>query len=119
MSKSANSIDVHVGRRVRGRRLAVNMSQEKLAGKLGITFQQVQKYEKGTNRIGASRLHHIAQILDVSVSYFFEGTGNESKYSKIKEADWITEFLSDPAAHELVKAFIKVQNPVEAMAAEE
>ena len=71
--KSPNPTDKHVGARVRMRRMMLSMSQEKLGDALGLTFQQVQKYEKGTNRIGASRLQHIAQILQVPVSFFFEG----------------------------------------------
>src|SRR5690606_13936188 len=70
--KSPNPIDIHVGSRVRLRRMMLGMSQEKLGEGLGITFQQIQKYEKGTNRIGASRLQHIARILSVPVSFFFE-----------------------------------------------
>src|SRR5580698_8657448 len=71
--KAPNPIDKHVGSRVRMRRMMLSMSQEKLGDALGLTFQQVQKYEKGTNRIGASRLQQIAQILQVPVSFFFEG----------------------------------------------
>jgi len=66
-------IDVHVGARIRQRRLSLGMSQEKLAKPLGLTFQQVQKYEKGSNRIGASRLFKIAGLLEVSVMHFYEG----------------------------------------------
>ena len=66
-----NPIDVHVGARVRLRRTLLGMSQEKLGQAIGLTFQQVQKYERGTNRIGASRLHELAQALEVPVSYFF------------------------------------------------
>src|SRR5918995_6585836 len=72
-TKSPNPIDRHVGSRVRMRRMLIGMSQEKLGQMLGVTFQQVQKYEKGTNRIGASRLQHIAGILGVSVDFLFEG----------------------------------------------
>src|SRR5580700_12222426 len=71
--KAPNPIDKHVGSRVRMRRMMLGMSQEKLGNNLGLTFQQVQKYEKGTNRIGASRLQQISQILQVPVSFFFEG----------------------------------------------
>src|ERR1700686_2055023 len=71
--KAPNPIDKHVGSRVRMRRLMLSMSQQKLGGALGLTFQQVQKYEKGINRIGASRLQHISHILQVPVSFFFEG----------------------------------------------
>src|ERR1700687_6073491 len=71
--KTPNPIDKHVGSRVRMRRMMLSMSQEKLGDALGLTFQQVQKYEKGTNRMGASRLQHIAHILQVPVTFFFEG----------------------------------------------
>ena len=71
-SRRANPIDIHVGSRVRFRRMLLGMSQEKLGEKLGLTFQQVQKYEKGINRIGASRLFDLAQVLGVSVQFFYE-----------------------------------------------
>src|ERR1700754_4274279 len=71
-SRRPNPIDVHVGRRVRFRRMLLGMSQEKLGEKLGLTFQQIQKYEKGINRIGASRLFDLAQVLGVSVQFFYE-----------------------------------------------
>lgn len=72
-AKTPNPIDVHVGGRVRMRRIEVNMAQQILGGHIGLTFQQIQKYEKGTNRIGASRLQQIGKVLEVPVSYFFEG----------------------------------------------
>lgn len=71
--KTPHPVDIHVGRRVRIRRVMREMSQTKLAEQLGLTFQQLQKYESGANRISASRLWHVAQILDVPVTYFFEG----------------------------------------------
>src|SRR5262245_5670491 len=71
-ARRANPIDVHVGSRVRFRRMLLGMSQEKLGEKLGLTFQQIQKYEKGINRIGASRLFDLAQVLGVSVQFFYE-----------------------------------------------
>src|SRR5436853_6692913 len=74
--KAPNPIDKHVGSRVRMRRMMLAMSQEKLGDALGLTFQQVQKYEKGANRIGASRLQQIAHILQVPVSFFFDGAPN-------------------------------------------
>ncbi len=74
--KAPNPIDKHVGSRVRMRRMMLAMSQEKLGDALGLTFQQVQKYEKGTNRIGASRLQQISHILQVPVAFFFEGAPN-------------------------------------------
>jgi len=70
--KNPNPIDIHVGNRVRMRRMLVGMSQEKLGEKLGLTFQQVQKYEKGSNRVSASRLYHMAMILGVPVQFFFD-----------------------------------------------
>jgi transcriptional regulator with XRE-family HTH domain len=73
LTKAPNPVDRHVGSRVRMRRMLIGMSQEKLGEALGITFQQIQKYEKGTNRIGASRLHHIARVLGVPVEFFYEG----------------------------------------------
>ena len=72
MASVPNPIDIHVGRRVRLRRTLLGMSQEKLGHALGLTFQQVQKYERGVNRIGSSRLYHLSQILDVPVSFFFD-----------------------------------------------
>jgi len=70
--KTPNPIDKHVGSRVRMRRMMLSMSQEKLGEHLGLTFQQIQKYEKGINRIGASRLHELSRVLDVPVSFFFD-----------------------------------------------
>src|SRR3954471_25011680 len=70
--KGPQPVDKHVGKRIRMRRLMSGMSQATLGGKLGVTFQQVQKYENGSNRIGASRLYHIAQVLDVPPAFFFE-----------------------------------------------
>src|SRR5215210_2579342 len=71
--KSPSPVDQHVGRRIRMRRTMIGLSQEKLGAALGLTFQQVQKYEKGTNRVGASRLLDIAGVLGVGVEYFYEG----------------------------------------------
>src|SRR6187431_2197672 len=76
IKKAPNPTDKHVGARVRMRRMMLAMSQEKLGDALGLTFQQVQKYEKGTNRIGASRLQQISHILQVPVAFFFEGAPN-------------------------------------------
>ena len=75
----SSKVDHHVGRRVRERRLALGMSQEKLADAIGIAFQQIQKYEVGTNRVAASRLWDIARILEVDVGYFFEGIQKRAK----------------------------------------
>jgi transcriptional regulator with XRE-family HTH domain len=78
-TKSANPIDVHVGNRVRLRRILLNISQEKLAEQLDLTFQQVQKYEKGSNRISASRLYRIAKILQVPVQFFFDNMSTSDR----------------------------------------
>ena len=72
-SDGPNPVDVHVGTRVRLRRTLLGMTQAKLSRAIGLTFQQVQKYERGTNRIGASRLYELSQVLDVPVSFFFDG----------------------------------------------
>ena len=79
-SRRPNPIDVHVGSRVRFRRMLLGMSQEKLGEKLGLTFQQIQKYEKGINRVAAGRLYNIAQALGVDVGYFFEGLYSDKAF---------------------------------------
>ena len=79
VKKNPNPIDVHVGSRVRMRRMLVGLSQEKLGERLGLTFQQVQKYEKGSNRVSASRLYQMAQILGVPVQFFFEELPEQAK----------------------------------------
>jgi len=108
-----NPIDVHVGSRIRVRRMMIGLSQEKLAGGLGITFQQVQKYEKGTNRVGASRLQQIAGLLNVPISYFFAEGDNSLlvKPTIVGEVDAITTFLSSQQGMDLNKAFVKLDNP--------
>lgn len=80
--RTANDVDAHLGRRVRQRRLELNMSQERLAELLGVTFQQIQKYEKGFNRIAASRLYAMTRALDVDITYFFEGLPKPKRGSK-------------------------------------
>lgn len=107
-----NPIDIHVGSRIRTRRTMLGFSQDKLAAGLGITFQQVQKYEKGTNRVGASRLQHIAAILNVPISYFFadENSPLLAKPNLVGEVDTITSFLSSQQGLELNRAFVKLDN---------
>src|ERR1700737_2070799 len=95
--KAPNPIDKHVGSRVRMRRMMLAMSQEKLGDALGLTFQQVQKYEKGTNRIGASRLQQISQILQVPVEFFFEGSPSVDGSGSAgvgASANYVSYFLS-------------------------
>jgi transcriptional regulator with XRE-family HTH domain len=129
--KSPNPIDKHVGSRVRMRRMMVSMSQEKLGERLGITFQQIQKYEKGTNRIGASRLQQIAVVLSVPVSFFFEGAPVADGGASLRESPspaYVSDFLATSDGLSLTKAFMKVKDPkvrrrivdlVEAIASEE
>ena len=114
--KAPNPIDKHVGSRVRMRRMMLGMSQEKLGNNLGLTFQQVQKYEKGTNRIGASRLQQISQILQVSVSFFFEGApanANGLRTDEMSEAPspaYVSDFLATSDGLALTKAFMRIDD---------
>ena len=113
-TKAPNPIDKHVGARVRMRRLLVGMSQEKLGTALGITFQQIQKYEKGTNRIGASRLQQISGVLGVPVSYFFEDAQGEALSNTgfaDKKGDYVADFLATSEGLQLTKSFMKVKDP--------
>jgi len=96
------------------RRKMLNMSQEKLAARLGITFQQVQKYEKGTNRVGAGRLYQLAHILQVPVSFFFPDSSPPRMASGMSEeigADYVMEFMSTSEAIELNRAFAQIRDP--------
>ncbi|MEL6435460.1 MAG: helix-turn-helix domain-containing protein [Pseudomonadota bacterium] len=113
--KLPNPIDVHVGSRIRLRRTMLGMSQEKLGEALGITFQQVQKYEKGTNRVGASRLQNIAAILNVPVSFFFEDAPGDrvSEGGQLAEnsSTYVVNFLSSSEGLQLNRAFVKISDP--------
>jgi transcriptional regulator with XRE-family HTH domain len=115
--KQPNPIDVHVGSRVRLRRMMLGMSQEKLGESLGITFQQIQKYEKGTNRIGDSRLQHIARVLSMPVSYFFEGAPGLGSASvpvdgsaDAPPTNYVVDFLSTSEGIQLNKAFVRIKD---------
>ena len=108
--KLPNPTDKHVGSRVRMRRMLLSMSQEKLGDALDLTFQQVQKYEKGTNRIGASRLHHIADILQVPVAFFFEDVPGRSKTKNDAPSPaYVSDFLATTDRLVLTKAFMQVE----------
>jgi transcriptional regulator with XRE-family HTH domain len=116
-SRRPNPIDVHVGGRVRFRRMLLGMSQEKLGEKLGLTFQQIQKYEKGINRIGASRLFDLAQVLGVSVQFFYEEAPAADASQLMangfgeKPAEGsIVEFLRSRDGLELNKAFVRISD---------
>ena len=109
--KLPNPIDKHVGSRVRMRRMMLGMSQSTLADGLDLTFQQVQKYEKGTNRISASRLLHISQILQLPVTFFFEGTPGQSKAKDdAPSLAYVTDFLATRNGLTLTKAFMKIKD---------
>ena len=116
-SRRPNPIDVHVGGRVRFRRMLLGMSQEKLGEKLGLTFQQIQKYEKGINRIGASRLFDLAQVLGVPVQFFYEEAPvGESQaampagFAEKPEENAIVDFLRSRDGLELNKAFVRISD---------
>src|SRR5262245_33362640 len=111
--KSPNRVDVHVGSRVRLRRMKLGISQEKLANALGLSFQQVQKYEKGANRIGASRLEQISRFLQVPAAYFFEGTSDTSGVAASEEDTrflaLVNAFASSPEGLRLVQSFTQIE----------
>ncbi|MBO1905595.1 helix-turn-helix transcriptional regulator [Microvirga sp. 3-52] len=107
--KSPNQIDKHIGGRVKARRILLGMSQEKLADALGLTFQQVQKYEKGVNRIGASRLLHMAAILDVNIEFFFEGVPG-LRAGGFSDDSLVAEFLTRSESDRLVRGFLKLKD---------
>lgn len=114
--KKPNPIDVHVGSRVRLRRTMLGMSQEKLGDALGITFQQIQKYEKGTNRVGASRLQNIASILNVPVSFFFEDapgdpSSGQTGMAEAESSNYVVDFLSSSEGLQLNRAFVRISDP--------
>ena len=114
--KMPNPTDKHVGSRVRMRRMMLGMSQEKLGDALSLTFQQVQKYEKGTNRIGASRLQQIAHFLQVPVAFFFEGAPELPAHSLGGAVDapspaYVSDFLATTDGLALTKAFMRIKDP--------
>ncbi|MFT4001217.1 MAG: helix-turn-helix transcriptional regulator [Rhizobium sp.] len=113
-AKVPNPIDAYVGSRVRTRRLMLGMSQERLAEQIGVTFQQVQKYEKGTNRIGASRLQAIAGVLAVPVAFFFQQDNtqplNTDGLGAISGLEDLSEFLTSKEGLSLNKAFMKIND---------
>jgi transcriptional regulator with XRE-family HTH domain len=110
--KNANPVDVQVGSRVRLRRMLIGMSQERLGELLGLTFQQVQKYEKGLNRIGAGRLFDIARILGVSIDYFYEGLmGAANRGNSESDASSpIVEFMSSSEGLQLALGFTRIKD---------
>ncbi|MGL4323650.1 MAG: helix-turn-helix domain-containing protein [Beijerinckiaceae bacterium] len=117
LKKIPNPIDRHVGSRVRMRRMLIGMSQEKLGEALGLTFQQVQKYEKGTNRIGASRLQDISGVLGVPVEFFFDGAphsvppGDQPQgFAESAGTAYVADFLSTSEGVQLNRAFVRIKD---------
>jgi transcriptional regulator with XRE-family HTH domain len=111
--KKPNPTDIYVGSRIRLRRNMLGMSQETLGEKLGITFQQIQKYEKGTNRVGASRLQAIASVLGAPVSFFFEGSPMEGGapgqgFAEDASSAFSLDFCTTPEGLQLNRAFVKI-----------
>jgi transcriptional regulator with XRE-family HTH domain len=107
--RAANAIDRKIGQRVRTRRLEIGMSQERLAELLGVTFQQVQKYEKGVNRIAASRLYDIAAALDMPAARFFENLSNRPGVSEDKQ-EFVDDVLATPEGSQLVSLFSSIKS---------
>lgn len=108
--RSANAIDRKVGQRVRARRLEIGMSQEKLAELLGVTFQQVQKYEKGANRIAVSRLYDISVALEIHAGRFFDNLAARGAVAEGRQ-DYVDDALSTPEGTELMALFATIKNP--------
>lgn len=111
-----NPIDVHVGEKIRARRIALGMSMETLGKQLGVTFQQIQKYERGANRVSASRLQNIATALGVPVRHFFEGTPGEQSTSDATKTTAFDlpefiQFVSSVEGQQLNSAFVKIEDP--------
>lgn len=111
--RSASPIDTHVGTRIRLRRQILKMSQDKLGDSLGVTFQQVQKYERGANRVGAGRLWDLSKILDVPVSFFFEGLDGAVHADSMAEDDQtpiVYDFINSPDGVSLAKAVSRIKS---------
>ncbi len=115
MKKTPDPIDRHVGSRVRMQRVLMKMSQEKLGDALGLTFQQVQKYEKGTNCIGASRLQQISKTLNVPPSFFFEGApvsdAAQSGFEEEGSSKFVVDFLGTAEGLHLNRSFARIRDP--------
>ena len=104
-NKGSHSVDIHVGSRLRQRLTSLGITQQELATSQGVTFQQVQKYERGANRISASRLYHLSEVLDVPVTFFFEGISTTSTTAPTAETTEYTDPLTTPEAIELAAAY--------------
>jgi len=104
-------VDVHVGARLRQRRTLLGMSQEKLAAAFGVSFQQIQKYERGANRVSASRLHQLTRILNVPVGYFFEGMADTPQNGATAHLANDGEMVASRETLELVRAYYRIEDP--------
>jgi len=116
MAANPKPVDVHVGGRIRLRRTLLGMSQEKLGKRIGLTFQQVQKYERGTNRVGASRLYFLAKTLNVPVSFFFDDMSDETagRSPRLNEPGWSYELspMNTPETREFVRAYHRISDRI-------
>jgi transcriptional regulator with XRE-family HTH domain len=113
MKKSTGQIDKEIGSRMRMRRMLIGMSQEKLGEMLGLTFQQVQKYEKGTNRISVGRMIDIAHVLGVEIGFFFEGlTGGKKAagFGEPAQPPFVSDFMATQEGHQLMRAFTRIKS---------
>jgi transcriptional regulator with XRE-family HTH domain len=116
--KEPDATDIYVGKRVRMRRLALDMSQTNLADAVGLTFQQIQKYEQGTNRVSASRMQQFAKILEVPISFFFEGApaaqvmggGKKINGKAAVSPAYVTNFLASQDGQTIIKAFTRIED---------
>ena len=116
MAKIPNPVDVHVGGRIRLRRTLLGLSQEKLGNAVGLTFQQIQKYERGANRVGASRLYQFSNVLDVPVSFFYDDMASEVKsnqpgLSEGEREPFDQEFFGRRETLELIRAYYGISSP--------
>ncbi|MEM6383357.1 MAG: helix-turn-helix transcriptional regulator [Pseudomonadota bacterium] len=111
-NRAPNPIDAHVGARLRMRRMMLSISQERLGEALGVSFQQVQKYEKGTNRIGAGRLQEVAHHLQVPISYFYDEMPGAQKQTGFAETgvSYVSDLLTTSDGVDLTRAFLKIKD---------
>jgi transcriptional regulator with XRE-family HTH domain len=112
LERAPNPVDRHVGLRIRLRRKALGISQERLAESIGLTFQQIQKYERATNRVSASKLWEMARALNTTIGYFFDGLGEPVKNEPVKEERSVAhDFLMTPEGMELATCFTRIRRP--------
>jgi transcriptional regulator with XRE-family HTH domain len=112
MKEATGTVDKEIGTRMRSRRMIIGMSQEKLGEMLGLTFQQVQKYEKGTNRISVGRMIDIAKVLGVDIHFFFDGLAGVKPpgFAEPAQPPFVSDFISTQDGHQLMKAFTRIKN---------